>query len=85
MAPDRWAEVGNSPADRAESPDYHASGRFTGYLGAYPLSGEDFLVSARGAADKFRIYLMDVQGNRELIYEGQHQAWRRAARGLGAR
>jgi len=70
-----WAEVGNSPADRPESPDYHSSGRFTGYLGAYPLSAEDFLVSARGAADKFRIYLMDVHGNRELIYEGLHHAW----------
>jgi hypothetical protein len=70
-----WAEVGNSPADRPESPDYHPSGRFTGYLGAYPLSEEDFLVSARGVADKFRIYLMDVHGNHELIYEGMHHAW----------
>ena len=70
-----WAEVGNSPADRPEAPDYHSSGRFTGYLGAYPLSEEDLLVSARGEVDKFRIYLMDVQGNRELIYEGMHQAW----------
>jgi hypothetical protein len=70
-----WAEVGNSPADRPEATDYHSSGRFTGYLGAYPLSKEDFLVSARGAADKFRIYLMDVHGNRELIYEGSHNAW----------
>jgi hypothetical protein len=70
-----WAEVGNSPADRSESPDYHSSGRFTGYLGAYPLSEEEFLVSARGEADRFRIYLMDVHGNRELIYGGVHQAW----------
>jgi hypothetical protein len=70
-----WAEVGNSPADRSESPRHHASGKFTGYLGAYPLSQEDFLVSARGAAGKFRIYLMDVHGNRELIYEGLHHAW----------
>jgi hypothetical protein len=70
-----WPEVGASPVDRWEAPDYHSSGRFTGYLGAYPLSGEDFLVSARGAGDKFRIYLMDVHGNRELIYEGQHHAW----------
>lgn len=70
-----WAEVGSSPADRAEAPDYHSSGRFTGYLGAYPLSEEDFLVSARGAGDKFRIYLMDVHGNRELVFEGEHHAW----------
>lgn len=70
-----WAEVGNSPSDRAEANDFHSAGRFTGYLGAYPLSKEDFLVSARGAADKFRIYLMDIHGNRELIYEGTHNAW----------
>ena len=55
--------------------DYHASGRFTGYKTAYPLSEEDFLVSARGEDDKFRLYLMDVHGNRELIYEGVHNVW----------
>jgi hypothetical protein len=70
-----WGEVGNSPADRRESPTYHASGRFKGYLGAYPISQEDFLVSAKGTDDKFRVYLMDVHGNRELIYEGMHNAW----------
>ncbi len=70
-----WAEVGSSPADRPESPRYHSSGRFNGYMAPYPISEEDFLVSARGAADKFRLYLMDVHGNRELIYEGAHNAW----------
>ncbi len=70
-----WAEVGNSPADRPEASDYHSSGRFSGYLGAYPLSEEELLVSARGEEDKFRIYLMDVHGNRELVFEGQHHAW----------
>ena len=70
-----WPEVGNPPQDRAESPRYHASGRYTGYMAPYPLSEEDFLVSARGEDDKFRLYLMDVHGNRELIYEGRHHAW----------
>lgn len=70
-----WAEVGNSPADRCESPRYHASGGYTGYLCPYPISAEDFLVSARGWDDKFRVYLMDVHGNRELIYEGAYNAW----------
>jgi len=70
-----WGEVGRSPADRRESPKYHASGRYRGYLGAYPISPEDFLVSAKGADGKFRLYLMDVHGNRELIYEGMHNAW----------
>jgi hypothetical protein len=70
-----WPEVGKAPGDRSESPRYHASGGYTGYLGAYPISESDFLVSARGEGDKFRLYLMDVAGNRELLYEGQHQAW----------
>lgn len=71
-----WPEVGNPPAeDRAESADYHPAGRFTGYMAPFPLSAEDFLVSARGEGDKFRLYLMDVHGNRELICEGLHHAW----------
>jgi hypothetical protein len=71
----RWPEVPLPPQDRPESADYHASGRFTGYKTAYPLSEEDFLVSARGAGDKFRLYLMDVDGNRDLIYEGVYNIW----------
>lgn len=70
-----WAEVGNPPGTLRESPHYHASGGYTGYLGAYPLSREDFIVSARGREDKFRVYLMDVYGNRELIHEGFYNAW----------
>jgi hypothetical protein len=70
-----WGEVGTAPGDRPESPKYHASGRYKAYLGAYPLSEEDFLVSAKGRGDKYRIYLMDVHGNRELIYEGKYNAW----------
>jgi hypothetical protein len=70
-----WPEVGAPPEDPKEAADYHASGRFTGYKTAYPLSEEDFLVSARGAGNKFRLYLMDVHGNRDLIYEGQHNVW----------
>lgn len=70
-----WAEVGNPPGTVRESPRYHASGGYKGYLGAYPLSNEDFIVSAKGRKDKFRVYLMDVYGNRELIYEGFYNAW----------
>jgi hypothetical protein len=70
-----WAEVGNPPEDPKEAADYHAAGRFTGYKTAFPLSDEDFLVSARGADDKFRLYLMDVHGNRDLIYEGTFNVW----------
>jgi hypothetical protein len=69
-----WPECGKPPLDPHESPDYHASGKFTAYKSPYPLSEEDFLVSAR-RDDKFRLYLMDVYGNRELIYEGAYNIW----------
>lgn len=68
----RWPECSLPPADPAESDAYHASGKYTGYKTPYPLSEEDFLVSARGEGSRFRLYLMDVHGNRELIYEGAH-------------
>jgi hypothetical protein len=71
----RWPEVIPPPQDPPEAVDYHAAGRFTGYKTAYPLSAEDFLVSARGAGNKFRLYLMDVHGNRDLIYEGIYNVW----------
>ncbi|MFI5377964.1 MAG: hypothetical protein ACHRHE_01545 [Tepidisphaerales bacterium] len=71
----RWPEVTAPPEDRKDAADYHASGRFTGYKTPFPLSGEDFLVSARGTGGRFRLYLMDVHGNRDLIYEGVHNIW----------
>jgi hypothetical protein len=71
----RWPEVSQPPQDQPEAADYHASGQFTGYKTTYPLSEEDFLVSARGEGDKFRLYLMDIHGNRDLVYEGQHNVW----------
>ena len=72
-----WAEVGAGPAERPEAADYHSAGRYTSYKTPYPLSERDFLVSARGGdgGGKFRLYLMDVRGNRELIYEGAHNVW----------
>ena len=66
-----WPEVGNGPVDPVESPHYHASGQYAAYYSPYPLSEQDFLVSAdRGG--KFVLYLMDVEGNRELIYESSN-------------
>lgn len=70
-----WPEVGNGPADPRASADYHASGNYTSYKTPYPLSAEDFLVSARGEDDQFRLYWMDIHGNRELVYEGRHNVW----------
>lgn len=69
-----WPECPKPPLDPHESPDYHPSGKFTAYKSPYPLSEQDFLVSARSRG-KFRLYLMDVQGNRELIYEGASHIW----------
>ncbi|MGD0088526.1 MAG: LamG-like jellyroll fold domain-containing protein [Planctomycetota bacterium] len=67
-----WPECGNGPVDPVESPNYHASGSYAAYYSPYPLSEQDFMVSAsRGG--KFVLYMMDVDGNRELIYEGTHQ------------
>ncbi|NQU26156.1 MAG: hypothetical protein HQ567_33130, partial [Candidatus Nealsonbacteria bacterium] len=64
-----WPESGNGPVDPIESPHYHAAGRYSAYYSPYPLSEQDFIVSANRGG-KFVLYLMDVEGNRELIYEG---------------
>ena len=64
-----WPESGNGPVDPVESPRYHPSGAYGAYYSPYPLSEHDFLVSANRGG-KFVLYLMDVDGNRELIYEG---------------
>jgi hypothetical protein len=66
-----WPEVGNGPVDPVECPDYHTNGQYTAYFSPYPLGPEDFLVSAQRGG-KFVLLLMDVHGNRELIYEGKH-------------
>jgi hypothetical protein len=64
-----WPESGNGPVDPIESPRYHKSGSYSAYYSPYPLGEQDFLVSANRNG-KFVLYLMDVDGNRELIYEG---------------
>ena len=64
-----WPESGNGPVDPVESADYHSSGNYAAYYSPYPLGEEDFLVSA-SRNGKFVLYLMDVEGNRELVYEG---------------
>jgi hypothetical protein len=66
-----WPECGNGPVDPVESPQYHPSGNYEAYYSPYPISERDFLVSANRGG-KFVLYLMDVDGNRELIYEGAH-------------
>jgi hypothetical protein len=78
-----WPESGDGPVDPVESPRYPrvvsnttnfpftSSGLYRAYYSPYPLSEEDFLVSA-DRNGKFVLYLMDVHGNRELIFEGEH-------------
>ncbi len=66
-----WPECGNGPVDPLECDQYHAAGQYAGYYSPYPLGEKDFLVSAH-RGDKFVLYLMDVYGNRELIYEGTY-------------
>ncbi len=71
-----WCEVGNGPAEKQESAAYHTSGSYSGYKSPYPLSEEVFLVSARhgGGGTRHKLFLMDVAGNRELIYAGAFHA-----------
>ncbi len=79
-----WPEVGNGPADPPPAVDYHQSGKIFAYKTPYPLSEEYFLVSARegghlySGSDNgwyFRLYLMDIYGNKELIYRGRYNAY----------
>ena len=69
-----WPESGNGPVDPVESFDYHSAGKYAAYYSPYPLSEQDFMVSA-DRNGKFVLYLMDVDGNRELIYEGDNHVF----------
>ncbi|MCF7974894.1 MAG: hypothetical protein K9N55_13830 [Phycisphaerae bacterium] len=66
-----WPESGNGPVDPVESPRYHRSGTYRAYQNPYPIGPHDFIVSAQ-RQDTFVLYLMDTDGNRELLYEGVH-------------
>jgi hypothetical protein len=76
-----WPEVGEGPIPipGAETA-YHTSGQYVTYHTPYPLSEQLFLVSAgRGWREVLynepeganRLFLMDIYGNRELIYQGR--------------
>ncbi|MGB2824534.1 MAG: hypothetical protein WBF17_26400, partial [Phycisphaerae bacterium] len=69
-----WPECGRPPVDPIESPDYHTAGRFRAYKTPQPLSERCLLVSAWTAdgRNRFVLYLMDTDGNRELIYQGTY-------------
>jgi hypothetical protein len=69
-----WPESGNGPVDPKETGRYHRSGKYSAYKTPYPISKEDFLVSAKRGKN-FQLYLMDIYGNRELIYKGTHNVY----------
>ncbi len=82
----RWPESGDGTGGYAiESENYHASGHYAAYKSPYPIGKDDFIVSARGGdegggnsvrfTEQFSLYLMDIHGNRELIYRGDNNVW----------
>ena len=74
-----WTEVGSpggAEMNPVASPTYHAAGFVSSYRCPFPLGAEDFLVSAsRSQHGKFDLFLMDIHGNRELIYTGRNNSW----------
>jgi hypothetical protein len=77
-----WAEVGKGPADKPYRSDFQAPTCYKAFQTPFPVSKDLFLVSARCgentvlANDKapglFNLYLMDYDGNMELLYAGKH-------------
>ena len=72
-----WPEVGEPEGGSPiASPHYHTSGGLWSVRSPYPLGPEDFLVSAQRSPDGlFSLFLMDIHGNRELIYTGKQTVW----------
>ena len=69
-----WPECGRGPNDdQIALPHYQHRGRVGDYKSPFPLSADWFLVSIN--TGPFNLYLMDVRGNKELIYRGEHNAW----------
>ncbi len=73
----QWPEVGEPEGGSPiASPRYHASGGLWSVRSPYPLGPEDFLVSAaRATGGDFALFLMDIHGNRELLYTGRQTVW----------
>ena len=70
----KWPEAGDGPGDPKLPVAYHAAGAYHAYKSPCPLSEEYFLVSASRRVHRgfrARLYLMDVYGNMELLYQGQ--------------
>ena len=81
-----WAEVGPGPRDRPHNPDFSAPRCYQAFQTPYPISPDLFLTSARSTGRPcacppghcacppapFKLYLMDYDGNMELLHAGQH-------------
>ncbi len=77
-----WAEVGAGPADRPYKEELHAPPCYKAFYSPFPLGRDLLLVSARtgrsfGTASDpglawFQLYLMDYDGNMELLFKGAY-------------
>lgn len=77
-----WAEVGRGPKDKPYNTDFTAPKCYQAFQTPFPLGKDLFLVSARTGESPslsrdanpsvFKLYLMDYDGNMELLYTGQH-------------
>ncbi len=72
-----WPEVGEPEGGSpAASATYHTSGALWSVRSPWPLGPEDFLISAaRTDGGDFALFLMDIHGNRELLYAGRNTVW----------
>ena len=77
-----WPEAGPGPADQAWNADHQAPDCYQSFLTPVPLSPDLLLVSARPgikpdifddpAPGWHHLYLMDYDGNMELLYQGAY-------------
>jgi hypothetical protein len=75
-----WAEVGAGPADKPYNAEFQAPSCFSAFQTPFPVSKDLLLVSARVGRPVathrdpnlswFQLYLMDYDGNMELLYKG---------------
>ena len=77
-----WSEVGRGPQDQPYNADFTAPQCYRAFQTPFPVGKDLFLVSAREgqnnalgrdpAPGRFKLYLMDYDGNMELLYAGEH-------------
>lgn len=72
-----WPECGDpKEGTPGASATYQKHGALWSVRSPYPLGPEDYLASvSRTSDDPFSLYLMDIHGNRELIYTGKKSVW----------